>query len=321
MSLRSYPRHLERGFGGRLDRRFGNFRRVGDRGAVGGLAGADQPDRRMLGAQGNLRGGDDNRRAAAHRADDFEQMQRLADVARVEHVRDRQRRVIEHGERVAQRVVALVHGDLRHLLGLGPIHGHVPLGDQRVAAVGSDCAVGRLELVHQRDHRRPAFAHLVEIGGQAQHRVAHPGVDRGRRAPDHPGAAGAADIHHIEHPRAQVEQLPDCRGIDHPRVGGRHPDQQPVDVLLFQTGVGNRLGRHRRHQIQRGRIARIAHRPEFADSDCRSLALKTHDFALLLQAAEKRISAACSLTLISPGGREVKEGRHLLHRVRNAVRR
>jgi hypothetical protein len=36
------------------------------------------------------------------------------------------------------------------------------------------------------------------------------------------------------------------------------------------------------------------------------------------QAAKKRISAACSLSLVSPEGREVKESSHLLHRVRNA---
>src|SRR5215472_12511240 len=33
---------------------------------------------------------------------------------------------------------------------------------------------------------------------------------------------------------------------------------------------------------------------------------------------KKNFSATCSLTLVSPGGREVKESSHLLYRVRNA---
>ena len=31
--------------------------------------------------------------------------------------------------------------------------------------------------------------------------------------------------------------------IDHARIRERHPDQKTVDVFLFESGVGDRLGR------------------------------------------------------------------------------
>jgi hypothetical protein len=64
--------------------------------------------------------------------------------------------------------------------------------------------------------------------------------------------------------------------MHHPGIRERHPDQESVDVLFFQTGVRDRFSRDFRHQAKGSLVAGILERFEFADSDCRGFSFQAH---------------------------------------------
>lgn len=200
-------------------------------------------------------------------------MKRIDDHPRVQHVVDRKRLVIECRKRVLERAGSLIDRDLRHLPRRGAVFMHMAMRDHRVAAIRADISVRRLELALHRYHRRTLVADLVQIRDDAQHRVAHPRVDRRRRAPDHPGRTSAADIDLVQHPHVQPQHLGRARRVNHARVRKRHADQEAVDVFLLQPGVRDRLGRHPRHQPERGQVAGFLDRFEFANSNRRGFSL------------------------------------------------
>src|SRR5260370_24064344 len=101
-----------------------------------------------------------------------------------------------------------------------------------------------------------------------------------RPPPAPPGRPAAADIDLVEHTRVDPQHLAGAGWIEHPGICKRHSDQEAVNILLFQAGVGDRLHREARHQFERRDVRRrLLPRFEFRKSDDRGLTLETHTFA------------------------------------------
>ena len=220
------------------------------------LAGSQQIDRGVGAVLGPLGAGDDERPAAGTRADNLQQMQGIDDHARVEHVLNADLLVAEQSRRVAAGVFALIDRNLGQLFGRRAELVHMALGNQGIARIGRDQAVGRVELGVQAWKRR-GFAHAhrlarPRIAQDAQHVVTHASVNGCGRPPEHAGGRRSAQLDQIEIAGVELQVFRNDRRPQHAVIANRHTRQQAIDVLLFQTRVGNRLPRHFSDNPQRG---------------------------------------------------------------------
>ena len=121
---------------------------------LGGLAGADDPDRLFLDVARDLGRDKDGRSATIGDHAAFKQVQRVGDDARLEHVFDGDLVDLDElqvghrldGLGVAHRVLARRHRDLSELLGCGAVLVHVTMGDHGVVA-DQGAAVGRFHVL------------------------------------------------------------------------------------------------------------------------------------------------------------------------------
>ena len=66
--------------------------------------------------------------------------------------------------------------------------------------------------------------------------------------------------------------------------------QETIDVLLLESGIGNRLGRDLAHQLERGRISWLFEWLELPDSDCGRFPLEAHALRSLSAFADNPIA-------------------------------
>ena len=214
------------------------------------LAEAGDPDWSVCGALGDLLARHDQRRAAEAGHHDFEHAQRVGDHRRVDYVVDRDRVVAEDGVGVVVGADALVDGDFGQRAGVVAVLRAVAGGDLGVAAVLGDVAVGDVELglggavVGAGCAEAPAAGSGGRIGrarrgpgGRGDHDdTGDAQLDGGSGAPDHRGAARAAEVDDFGEVDFEAEVLGDGggdEGVGLADVGGA----DAVDVGGGEAGV------------------------------------------------------------------------------------
>ena len=154
---------------------------------VGGVGVPDavHPDRRVTKIPRSVLRRDDVGVRPAGGQTAVEQVERLADVGRIDDVVDRDRLSLQ-GPGVHVGVLATCHRDRRHLLSGGAVLVHVALGGQAVERDDAERAVGDVEL--QRHRLLAAACYPVGVGlggGRGSHRFLSP--------PAHASGAAAYD--------------------------------------------------------------------------------------------------------------------------------
>jgi hypothetical protein len=177
-------------------------------------------------------------------------VQRVVDIARVEHVIHRDR-IAQGGERVGAGVEALVDADPRQLLRLGAVLVHVARVEQGVVRIRGDRrTVGADELADEvGTGGPPAFPGRARERARVR-RVAGVAVDEEdvvadafvqERGGDRYRGTGGGAVHADT---GREAGRPDADVLGDALRQERHRDRdEPIDVLTTQTGVFDRLGR------------------------------------------------------------------------------
>jgi len=207
--------------------------------------------------------GHDDSRAAVGDQRAIEQVQRVGDQARVQHVIDRDE--LAHLCRgVEMRVLAAGNRHRSELFLGGAVARHVRARDQRVEGRHRR-PVGRFELgvtggglrLHGLLARKPA---AQAVGHRDQHRVAHAGgYRRGCLVKDRKrGAASRGCAHAVA--REDLQVLGDGLRVVHVRLGHGVAGNQAVDLVLADAGVGQGQARGGYTELGRAHVRYHAHR-------------------------------------------------------------
>ena len=278
---------------------------MGDARVPAGLAGTQERDRAVRAALGPLGAGDDEGAAAGAGADDLQQMQRIDDHARVEHIGSGDLLAAEESRRVFAGILALIDRDFGQLLGRGAEFVHMPPGDKGIAGIRRDQTIGGIELGFNTGERGRPVRHSLAVPGvtkDTQHVLAHPRLDGSRGPPHHPRSRGAPQFDLVKIFGLQMQIVGYYRRPQDAVVADGHASEEAVDVFLFQASVSDGVPGDLADNAKRALAPGPFLRDHLGEPDDRGFSFDAHNASLILWRRRPRLQ-----------GSEPARGRHHQH--------